>query len=138
MYKHIYIYICLYTHIYWYASARLIGRVWQVLIFGSSRMWCLRMWCLIIVVSWPFCLLLVSVTSVSNLLLSNTTSSNATSLNSRSLLKQRSTLSLLLLLVVVVVLLLWLLIVLWLLSLLLLLWWWWWHGSWASSNFGKF
>ena len=48
-------------------------------------MWCLRMWCLIIIVSWRYYILFCSVTSMSNLLLSNTTSSNTTSLNSRNI-----------------------------------------------------
>ena len=50
---------------------------------GSSGMWCLRMWCLIIIVVWPYHILLFIVTSMPHLLLSNTTSSNTTSLNSR-------------------------------------------------------
>ena len=47
-------------------------------------MWCLRMRCLIIIALWPCYILLLIVTSTSNILLSNTTSSNTTSLKSRT------------------------------------------------------
>ena len=52
---------------------------------GSSKPWCLRMWCLIIVVTIRFdktSLMNHTMIVRHNLLLSNTTSSNTTTLNS--------------------------------------------------------
>ena len=55
--------------------------------FGSSRMWRLRMWCLILIVSSPSIMVkhMITLGDVYHQL-SNTTSSNTTSLNSEDLL----------------------------------------------------
>ena len=51
---YIYIYICIQTCALRPASAppRIRASSFEPA-FGSSRMWCLRMWCLIILVLWP-------------------------------------------------------------------------------------